>query len=856
MTLMAFLASVVSFVAFVLYCDLLIIVLRRDARSPLYLAFSLYLISMAVWSFGSFMIFTDLGIFTTLFWNRFMLIGSLAMPITFYNFSQAYLMRKRRGWVVLGLAAYAVLQAANFSGFIITDAFLKDGFLYNTYAEIGIMVTSTVWAGFVGLLGLDLFREYRRTKIPVHRERIRYLLVVTLLIFTGSLTNTTDLRVFPVDIAFNALAAFLIAYAMLRHHFLDINLVVRKGLLYSVPTIIVGVGYFLVISLSINLLHAVSGPQLFILSLVVAVMAALLAQPFRDKAQGWIDRIFFREKYDANLMLQRISHTAVSVLDLERLTNLIIEELTRALHIEQAGIFVRDEDSDHFTLIAQRGLQNVHHLRINASNPVVLWLNQSARVLSRADLEVLPQFKALWKQERQELEQLGAELFISLMVSKNLVGILVIGPKQSELPYSEDDQLLLTTLANQTAVAINNARLYDTVRQELQERKRAEQHQQLQLQRLSAIHAIDVSITTNVNQETTLEVLLEQVLEQQRVDAAAVLLLNKNTRTLEYAVSRGFNTAALQHTRLRLGEGLAGQAAMQQVVISIQDLTATDTSLSRSPLIVNESFVSYIGVPLISKGQVKGVLEVFHRSMLKTDADWLDFLESLATEAAIVLDNISMLNDLQESNLEMELAYKNTLEGWSRALELRDVETEGHSQRVTGLTLGLARYLGIKGDALKYVQWGALLHDIGKMGIPDQLLLKEGPLTLDEMQIMQQHPGHGYKLLSSIPFLRPALDIPYSHHEKWDGTGYPRGLRGEEIPLAARIFAVVDVWDALISDRPYRKAWSRERALNYIKNQSDKHFDPRIVEAFLDYILKTEIINEEELMNSQVDLWS
>ena len=243
--------------------------------------------------------------------------------------------------------------------------------------------------------------------------------------------------------------------------------------------------------------------------------------------------------------------------------------------------------------------------------------------------------------------------------------------------------------------------------------------------------------------------------------------------------------------------------------------------------------MAYYGVPLIAKGQVQGVLDIYHRAAFQPDPDWTDFLETLATQAAIAIDNAKLFNDLQRSNVELALAYDTTIEGWARALELRDMETEGHSQRVTELTLELARQQGMRDEELVHIRHGALLHDIGKMGVPDSILHKPGPLTDEEWAVMHQHPVYAYKLLNPIAYLRPAVDIPYCHHEKWDGSGYPRGLKGEQIPLSARIFAVVDVWDALCSDRPYRRAWSKEKARAYIKEEAGRHFDPQVVEAFL-----------------------
>jgi len=276
---------------------------------------------------------------------------------------------------------------------------------------------------------------------------------------------------------------------------------------------------------------------------------------------------------------------------------------------------------------------------------------------------------------------------------------------------------------------------------------------------------------------------------------------------------------------------------MERRLLHVRQLASTHTHTVRDPWFALEGFSTYFGMPLVAKGTVRGVLEVFQRAPLAPDDEWLDFLETLAEQAAIAVDNSLLFADLQRSKTDLELAYDTTLEGWSRALDLRDKETEGHTQRVTELTERLARTMGLAESELVHVRRGSLLHDIGKMGIPDSILLKEGPLTDDEWVKMRQHPLYAYELLAPIAYLRPALDIPYCHHEKWDGTGYPRGLSGELIPLAARIFAVVDVWDALRSDRPYRLAWPEEKVREHIRQLSGSHFDPQMVQAFLDLSL-------------------
>ena len=369
---------------------------------------------------------------------------------------------------------------------------------------------------------------------------------------------------------------------------------------------------------------------------------------------------------------------------------------------------------------------------------------------------------------------------------------------------------------------------------DINEIKRAEETIQRHLEHLTALVEIDHAINFSFDLNLSLTILLTHAVVQLGVDAADVLLFNPTSRTLEYVAGRGFHTKAVEHVRQPLGEGYAGSAAQERHIVHIPDLAKEHDSFLGRMLLAGEKFVSYHGVPLIAKGQVMGVLEVFQRAQLVRDEEWLDFLKALAAQAAIAIDNATLFNNLQRSNSELAQAYDATIEGWSRALELRDNVTQGHAQRVTALTVKVAHLFGLSDAELVQVRWGALLHDIGKMGIPDGILLKHGPLTEEEWAVMKKHTVFAYEMLSPIRYLRSALDIPYAHHEKWDGTGYPLGLKGEQIPLMARIFAVVDVWDALRSDRLYRTSWSVEKVREHLRSLAGTHFDPHVVKVCLD----------------------
>ena len=516
--------------------------------------------------------------------------------------------------------------------------------------------------------------------------------------------------------------------------------------------------------------------------------------------------------YDAGLTLNR-------TLDPHTQLEFLFQIAMKALHAERAEYWRCDGECSEarfelgvgYDAGAQAVLRDLS-FPMHEPNGLIALVAQTRLPLCLGDVSSDPRYLPIDPEVR-------SGLWVPVERQNELLGVLVVLSTRTHA-FSPQDERLLVLFANQAAVAIENARLFSQTEQGLR--------------RLAALNGIDKAITSSLDLRVTLDVFLDNVVKELHVDAADVLLVNAVTQTLEHAAGRGFISVALQHTRLRVGEGLAGQAVLERRIVNVPDLERQGDGLKRSPLLGREKFVAYYAAPLICKGQVKGVLEVFHRAPLSPDEEWLGFLETLAGQAAIAIDSVQMFDSLQQSNADLTLAYDTTLEGWIHALDLRDKETEGHTQRVTELALDLARAMGMNGADLLHMRRGVLLHDIGKMGIPDSILLKPGPLTAEEWEVMRRHPGYAYQLLSPIAYLRPALDIPYCHHEKWDGTGYPRGLKGEQIPLAARLFAVVDVWDALCSDRPYRPAWTKEQAREYIREQTGKHFDPKVVEEFVE----------------------
>ncbi len=525
------------------------------------------------------------------------------------------------------------------------------------------------------------------------------------------------------------------------------------------------------------------------------------------------------ELQQRNVELERLYRASEALLtrtlvDMPELAHTIVQTVLREFQKSNCSLLILNSETGELERAAVEGpyAEDVSKASLRLEKPgLVAKSIRLGEVINVPDVSIEPDYMPNWKLAR-------SELVIPLRIAGEVIGALDV---QSPNPdaFDKDDERLMTIFADRAALALERTRLYQqTIRQ---------------LERFAALRIIDLAISNSLDLRLTLNTVLEQVIRQLGVDAADILLFKPEISKLEYAVGKGFYSRNIELSSLRPGEGYAGIAAFERRIVHFDDLKAVEEKFTRYKLLEAENFISYYGVPLVAKGEVKGVLEIFHRSRLKTDMEWLNFLDSLGWQTAIAIDNALLFERIQRSNFELALAYDATIEGWSHALDLRDKETEGHTLRVTEMTLRLARVMRVPGEEIVHVRRGALLHDIGKMGIPDSILLKPDKLTDDEWVVMRKHPQYAYDMLVSISYLRPALDIPYCHHEKWDGTGYPRGLAGLQIPLVARLFAVVDVWDAITSDRPYRKKWTKRQALKFIRDQAGSHFDPSVVEAFM-----------------------
>jgi HD-GYP domain-containing protein (c-di-GMP phosphodiesterase class II) len=634
-------STLITIFTTILYGGLLTLVIVSKPLNRLRKIFAFYLLAMTVWSISAFL--TVSGFVNVITWFKVMTTGPLGMILAMFFFVQT-MFGLRRKWAPYTIV-YAILVSyiTLFTSVVIQSASLdQSGQLQYEFGNYFSLFAFPAYLLIVVCL-YDLIQGHKRTREAQHRNRIRYLTIGFSITILAVFTNFTELGKYPIDIAANSVTALLITYAILRHQLLDIRVVIRLGLLYSITTAFFSAIYFLSISLVLNAFQLLTGTTVFIVSILVGTLSAFLLSPLRNLAQAWIDRMFYREKYNAELMLQRLSQTTTSLLDIEKITHLILSEIIDTLHIEHGAILIKYVENGVFQVIAEDGENKHFPSGFRADHPIVTWMSRHDQPLLIHELSIVPTFKSMWQEEKDELERFNAELFLPLNSKGDLIGLLVLGKKLSSQPYTQDEQLVFSTLANQTAVAIENARLYDELR---------------------------------------------------------------------------------------------------------------------------GSFV----------------------------------------QSVIALAN---------------------------AIDIRDTYTNTHSQQIANWAAKTARHLGCTPEEINEIYLGGLLHDIGKIGIPDAILQKPTKLNGDEWKIVHTHPKLGASLISPIKKLAGVSPMIEFSHERYDGLGYPYGKKGEEIPLGARIISVVDSYSAMLDKRPYKEPYSSKKIIRELKQNSGKMYDPSVVEAFL-----------------------
>lgn len=554
-----------------------------------------------------------------------------------------------------------------------------------------------------------------------------------------------------------------------------------------------------------------------------------------EKISGVLNGIpqFFEWKHarlDGTLFDAEVSLSLLEF-DNETLIQAIVRDITKRKKAEEALRKSEEKFSKAFrlspTIIIISNLEQEMLIEVNEAFEEVTGFTRD-EAIGKSTLDL-----GLWLSPQDQ------EPFLSVINAKGEI-------KNKEIHFQAKDGSPVIGLVSAELIELDGEKCVLSTVEDITERKKTEEDI-LRLNRLYVtISQINQTIVRVRDKSRLFSRICQVAIDHGQFRMAWIGLIDETGKYVEPATFAGAELEYLKNVRVDfhdkvLGGGPTGLAIREEHCIICQDIATDPRMAPWKDTALQRGYRSSAAVPIREHGRVIGTLNVYASETHGFAAEDEELLEQIGEDISFALDSIDHETKRRRAEKNLAEAYDITLEGWAKALELRDKETEGHSRRVTETTVALARAMDISEEEIEHIQRGSILHDIGKMGVPDEILRKNGPLTKEERDVILKHPTTAYNLLKPITYLEKALDIPYCHHEKWDGSGYPRGLKGEEIPIAARIFAVVDVWDALSSDRPYRDAWPQDKVIQYLKEESGGHFDPNVLDLFLQMVEKGEI---------------
>jgi diguanylate cyclase (GGDEF)-like protein/putative nucleotidyltransferase with HDIG domain len=815
--------SVVQFITLIVYIILVAVVLRHE-QTRLRNVFIVYLLASMTWSLSSFLNHVDFAWSQRFLWSKVIPFAALWTIIAYAQFVCAFVHTSARRVASLGYGLLLVVAVLIGLGYIPKRVLnLGDANVYNDYG-VWLYLLTLGGACFVGTAIFLLVKSYRTSRSAEHRNRIIYLLVgVSFLVIFGALFEILPQQKYALDHLGHLGNAMVITYAILRYRLFDIKLVIRKGLVYSGITAFITTVYLIVLFSLYNALEGWAGGAGLIPVVALSALMAWLFSPLRELFQKGVDRIFYGARYDYRATVLSLSRRMSNVLDLGELAEAMLKPITKAVRASQASLLL-PHDSQFVASYAERLTEGepVIPVQLPKDSPIVTWLTRENKPLQKETIDLNAEFKALWESERRTLDAAEIELFCPMMSKGKLIGILALSRKQPRGFYSKDDTDLLMTVAHETAVTIENAQLYAGARERAN---------------------ID-ELTGLFNHRYFHQRLDEEIARASRFGQVFSLIL------LDLDLFKIYNDV---HGHLA-GDEILRQAA-QHIKLTIRRIDIgvryggdefavilPQTSIDGARVIAEkihkrmETRTESLDVPLTCSIGVASWPEngIMREEIVRAADVALYYAKQTGRDRICLAANVALSGALnREAKPEAKVAVLSTIYALAATVDAKDHYTYGHSKKVAKYATEIAEALGYSEENIATIRAAALLHDIGKIGIADRVLEKAGPLTAKEWEPIRAHPNLGAAILKHVDGLRDCLASVQYHHERYDGTGYPSGLKGENIPLDARIMAVADAYDAMTSFRPYRRGRaSHEQALAELKRCAGTQFDPAVVEAF------------------------
>ncbi len=789
-----------------------IFVYVRNRHSGIYTTFALICLSFLTILFGSAAMFMSESEQQAVFFDRLVYVGVVFVPIFMYHFSLEFTNYKKQQRKILYLGYVLSFIFLYFSQ---TNLFLNGLFKYTWGIHSIAMPLHTVFlffmfAYFVLFFG-NLVIFYKKYAKGIKKDQARYIfLAFFILAIIGPTGFFPAYRISIYPFAYFGWIIFtlLVAYAIVKHRLMDIRLLVLKSVAYTLSLAFVVAGYISLTLLVFNRFEAFIDQT--VLDVVTLLALVFTFQPLRKFIEKHTDKLFSKGRYSFRELLGQLSDiTKKHSRNIKKLTSSVLETLTKEMRIGKAAFILTNSPVP--TKIIVKGFK---------SRSKTFWSKTTKIADEATDIVVCDELDDERK-EKEVLRKAGVEVLIPIKIKGEMEGVLALGEKSSGDMYTAQDLNLLEIVAPQVALALENAKSFTEKEQRIEE--------------LKAINNMFQNIEHFVNLDHLLQEIVDEAIRVTGADGGSLMMVNKNGKSLSIKTAVNLHPLISLNAKIKVGQGLAGIVARTHEPLILNGLR--DNKFKEH--LKREDIVSAISVPMKAGDKLVGVLNVNRKNLrVEFSNENLNVMIAFAAQAAEAIEKAGYYNKIEKLSIKNDNQFKEFTKALAKTVDAKDPYTYGHSEAVTNYTLQIAKEMGFNEEKLRLLEIGGRLHDMGKIGVAEHILNKPGGLTDEEFKEIQRHPEIGARILQDTSSLKGIRDLILYHHERFDGKGYPTGLKGKDIPLGARILAVADTFDAMTSHRAYRKALSRKVAVAEIKKCSGTQFDPEIVDVFLKVLEK------------------
>ncbi len=809
----------IPFISLLCY-SVLLFILIFSAQNKLSLRYFYYIIAMFIWSLGSHMM--KVNNTSALFWNRVLGVGLIATPVFFYHFTLAFVKDFRKKYILfVSYLITIVLIIGNILGLLIKSVSIQDNSM--TY-EIGFFAYILAVFGLVIyiLAFIKIFSKVYDKEISF--KKVRLIIIGVVLSIIGSLFNLfPELGRYPIDIILNTINAICIAYSIYFHGFLETKPFVKRGLTYSLYTLILSSFFIIAIMVFPQLLSKITGNSSFLSLVIVCIVLAIILEPINSLLRQGIFSLFYKKSLHHQEILRKLEKDINNILNLDDL----IDEMTLAVNdgVKPKQLFVALCLEDEKIRICKTN--KIYDIKDN--NPIIQWFLKGNQLLTTDEINENTDFTVLTKAERSLMD--NVKLIFPLNYRNKLHGFLVLTEKKDGNGYFKTDIKFIQLLLNKVSIILENVRLYEAARQQ----------------------AITDGLTKLYNHRYFHETLWS-IINNQKYQVFSLVIFDIDLFKFYNDV---YGHSAGDRVLNKIAKILIDNTNEADIITRyggeefaiILPNTSREEAYKLCEIIrgkIEENFYTTINqneIVTISGGISTYPINATTSEELIDAADKALYIAKETGRNRIVLSNknlegkfIKEYKNVSDIRSNINYAYQSSIYALAAAIDAKDHYTYGHSEKVSKLAIKLAELAKLSEDKIIVLKNAGLIHDIGKIGIPENILTKKGKLTTEEYEIMKKHVDISISIIKHVPNLMELIPAIMSHHERYDGKGYPRGLKGDNIPLEGRILSIVDAYDAMTSDRSYRKALELVYVLNELETHKGTQFDPDLTDLFINLI--------------------